>query len=53
MKPEFTVPSILGAVLGGFVYGYNPTLPWILLATAMVVNTVVCVGFLPSEEERR
>lgn len=48
MGAVLTIPSILGSILGGFVYNYNPTLPWILLAVFMMINAVICILYLSS-----
>ncbi len=53
MGAVLTVPSILGSALGGFIYRYDPRLPWVLLALFMIVNAVICVVFLsPPEDDR-
>jgi MFS family permease len=43
-----TLPSILGSILSGFIYNYNPSLPWLLLGTAMVINTILFSLISPS-----
>lgn len=47
------IPSVLGSILGGFIYDYAPTLPWILLATSMAINAVICIFFLSSPVSER
>jgi MFS family permease len=46
MGAVLTIPAVLGSVLGGFIYTYNPKLPWILLALSMLTNAVICLFFL-------
>jgi len=46
MGAVLTIPSVLGSVLGGFVYTYDSKLPWILLAVSMLTNAVICLFFL-------
>jgi len=52
MGMVLTIPSVLGSILGGFVYGYDPSLPWALLALSMIINAAICVVFIsvPDEE---
>jgi MFS family permease len=52
MGAVLTIPSILGSILGGFVYEYNPTLPWILLAVLMAINAVISFLFLYSPDKK-
>jgi len=40
------IPSILGAVMGGFIYRFNPSLPWFLLAAAMSLNAAFSFVFI-------
>ena len=44
------IPSVLGSVLGGFIYGLGQSTPWILLAASMIVNAVISLFFLSSPE---
>ena len=46
MGALLTLPSIIGSLLGGFIYNYNPTLLWIFLGTTMIVNAVICHLYL-------
>ncbi len=48
MGAILAIPSILGSIIGGFVYNYNPTLPWFLLAASLFVNAVIATVFLSS-----
>jgi MFS family permease len=48
MGAVLTIPSVLGSLLGGFVYRYNPTFPWLMLATSLIFNTVICIIYLES-----
>ncbi|MCW4049473.1 MAG: MFS transporter [Candidatus Bathyarchaeota archaeon] len=46
MGTLLTIPSILGAVLGGFVYGYNPKLLWLTFGVSMIISALICSKFL-------
>jgi len=41
MGAILTIPSIVGSILGGFVYSYNSTLPRILLSASMITCMVI------------
>jgi len=41
MGAILTIPSIVGSILGGFVYSYNSILPWILLSASMLTCMVI------------
>ena len=51
MGAVLAIPSVLGSFLGGFVYTYNSTLPWILLAVSMIINTLISIFFLASPDK--
>jgi MFS family permease len=51
MGAILTIPSVLGAFVGGFVYDYNPALPWMLLAGALGMNALISILFLASPDE--
>ncbi len=51
MGAVLTVPSILGSVLGGFVYDLNPALPWVLFSASMVLNASIS-AFLVSSRRK-
>ncbi len=46
MGTLLTIPSIIGAILGGFVYGYNPNLLWMSFGVALLISAVICDRFL-------
>lgn len=46
MGALLTIPSIIGAVLGGFIYNYNPTHLWTFLGASMLINAVICHLYL-------
>ncbi len=48
MGAVLAIPSILGSIIGGFVYSYNPTLPWLLLAASLLLNSAVATVFISS-----
>jgi MFS family permease len=35
------LPAMIGSLIGGYIYGINPSIPWILLGCALVVNSVL------------
>jgi MFS family permease len=41
-----SISSILGSIVGGFIYSYNPTLPWFLLGAALLLNAGIALAFL-------
>lgn len=51
MGAILAIPSIIGSVLGGFVYDYNSALPWILFGASMVVSSVICGVFVTTPDE--
>jgi len=46
MGTLLTIPSIIGAILGGFVYGYNPNLLWMSFGIALIISAVISDRFL-------
>ena len=46
MGTLLTIPSIIGAILGGFVYGYNPNLLWMSFGVALLLSAVLSDRFL-------
>jgi len=46
MGTLLTIPSIIGAILGGFVYGYNPNLLWMSFGVALILSAVLSDRFL-------
>ena len=46
MGTLLTIPSIIGAILGGFVYGYNPNLLWMSFGVALLISAIICDRFL-------
>ena len=46
MGALLTIPSIIGSIFGGFVYGYNPNLLWLSFGVALVLSAVICDRFL-------
>ncbi len=52
MGAILTIPSIIGSVLGGFLYSYDPKIPWILLALSMLINAALCLFFLAPSDQK-
>jgi len=46
MGTLLTIPSIIGSILGGFVYGYNPNLLWLSFGIALIISAVISERFL-------
>lgn len=46
MGTLLTIPSIIGSILGGFVYGYNPNLLWMSFGVALILSAVISDRFL-------
>ncbi len=46
MGTLLTIPSIIGAILGGFVYGYNPNLLWMSFGVALLISAIISDRFL-------
>jgi MFS family permease len=51
MGAILAIPSIIGSVLGGFFYDYNPALPWMLFGASMAVSSVICGVFVTTPDE--
>jgi len=50
MGAILTIPSILGALLGGFIYQTSSHLPWYLMGAAMLGSASICAFFMkPSD----
>jgi MFS family permease len=41
MGAVLAIPSILGAIVGGYVYEYNPMLPWLMMGAAMLLSALI------------
>ncbi len=52
MGAVLAIPSILGAIVGGYVYEYNPMLPWLMMGAAMLLSALIN-AFLVSVPESR
>jgi DHA1 family multidrug resistance protein-like MFS transporter len=44
------LPSFTGSAVSGYVYSFNPALPWVLLAAAYAVECVVAFVFIKESE---
>ena len=40
------LPSFTGATVSGYIYSYNPALPWFLLAAAYAVEFIITLIFI-------
>jgi hypothetical protein len=49
MGALLTIPSILGSILGGFIFNYYAYLPWLLLGGAMILNALLAFFYLESQ----
>jgi len=45
-----TGPIMVGSLVGGYLYAYNPTLPWILTGVALGLSTLLAVFFIRDPE---
>jgi MFS family permease len=45
-----TLPVILGSIVGGYLYSYNPTFPWLFAAAATALSVLLSVLFLRDPE---
>ncbi|NQT08093.1 MFS transporter [Candidatus Bathyarchaeota archaeon] len=52
MGAVLAIPSILGALVGGYVYEYSPMLPWLMMGAAMLLSALIN-AFLVSVPESR
>lgn len=50
MGAILAIPSIIGSILGGFLYDYNPVLPWMLFGASMAVSSVICGVFVTTPD---
>ena len=50
MGAILTVPSVLGALIGGFIYSFDPKLPWMLLATSLLLNAGIAAVFIKTSK---
>jgi MFS family permease len=41
MGAVLAIPSILGAMIGGYIYEYNPALPWLMMGAAMLLSAAI------------
>lgn len=48
MGAILTIPSILGSIIGGFAYSYNPKLPWFLFTVILLLNAGITIMFISS-----
>ena len=48
MGAILTIPSILGSIVGGLTYNYNPKLPWFLLGAILLLNAGIALLLISS-----
>jgi MFS family permease len=46
-----SIPMMIGSFIGGYIYGSNPTYPWLLLSASIVLSLVVTIVFLREPKE--
>jgi MFS family permease len=46
MGALLTIPTIVGSLLGGFVYSYRPELLWLSYGASLILSAVICSIFL-------
>jgi MFS family permease len=50
MGAVLTIPTIIGSLLGGFIYQISPQLPWLLMGTAMIISASISALFIKSSK---
>lgn len=45
-----TGPIMVASLVGGYIYAYNPVLPWILTAIALAISTLLAVLYIRDPE---
>ena len=50
MGAILTIPSVVGSIIGGFVYVNDPMLPWLLLGASLVFNAAVIAALTTPPE---
>jgi len=46
-----SIPMIIGSFIGGYIYGFNPVYPWLLLSASIVLSLIVTIAFLREPKE--
>ncbi len=46
-----TLPVILGSLIGGYIYSFNPVLPWILFSMALISCLIFTILFILEPEK--
>jgi MFS family permease len=48
-----SIPMMIGSFIGGYIYGFNPIYPWLLLSAFIVLGLTITIVFLrePGEPE--
>ena len=45
-----TLPTVIGFLIGGYIYSAGPSYPWLLLGTALVVSALLTTLFIETPE---
>ena len=46
-----SIPMMIGSFIGGYIYGFNPIYPWLLLSASIVLSLIVTIVFLREPKE--
>ena len=46
MGTLLAIPSIVGSLLGGFVYGYNPNVLWLSFGVTLLISAYLSQKYL-------
>nr|MBC8497990.1 hypothetical protein [Candidatus Bathyarchaeota archaeon] len=44
------IPATIGAFFGGYIYDYNPILPWLLQVAVLVVSIALTYVYIKEPE---
>jgi MFS family permease len=50
MGALLTIPTVIGFLVGGYVYNYSPKLLWLLFGASMIVSAIISYAFLGSPQ---
>ena len=46
-----SIPMIIGSFMGGYIYGFNPIYPWLLLSASIVLSLILTIVLLREPEK--